>query len=57
MGYIRTSSLALFCFSPSSISSVFRYSAHKYKVSQNISDYHSPSDITIGRNLSCLVYV
>ena len=24
-GYIRTSSLALFCFSPSSISSVLRY--------------------------------
>ena len=42
MGYIRTSSLALFCFSPSSISSVFRYSAHKYKVSQNISDTLSP---------------
>ena len=31
--------LTLFCFSPSSISSVFHYSAHKYKVSQNISDF------------------
>ena len=57
MGYIRTSSLALFCFSPSSISSVLRYSAHEYKVSQNISDVFFLSDITIGRNLSCLVYV
>ena len=57
MGYIRTSSLALFCFSPSSISSVFRYSSTQIQVSQNISDTFIPSDITIGRNLSCLVYV